>query len=158
MGNGHHRLRGPDQEEPVRAARPLRPAGEPQQRAARGGAARGDLSPRSAFGRIRRTGAPAAAGGETVKRGFAIDVLPRSVARYRATHAVVAIDVFRATTTIVTALQNDRRVFTVPTLDKAAELARLMPHAVLAGEQAGDKPPHFHLQNSPSAFERLSDR
>src|SRR5262249_22511011 len=142
MGNGHHRLRGPDQEEPVRAARPLRPAGEPQQRAARGGAARGDLSPRSAFGRIPRTGAPAAAGGGKPGRGgFPPAGRPRAGPAIRATPGGSPSAFSRPPPPTAPPRQNARRVFTVPTLDKAAELARLMPHAVLAGEQAGDKPP-----------------
>jgi 2-phosphosulfolactate phosphatase len=89
---------------------------------------------------------------------FVIDALPARAQLYRDDHAIVAIDVFRASTTIVTALAGGRRVFPVPTVDEALRLAAELPGALLGGEQAGLQPDGFDLQNSPSEVERLHDR
>jgi 2-phosphosulfolactate phosphatase len=80
------------------------------------------------------------------------------VERYRADHALVAVDVYRATTVMVTALAVGRAVFPVPTLADALASAARMPDALLAGEQAGVVPPGFKLDNSPALLERLPGR
>ncbi len=47
---------------------------------------------------------------------FVIDSLPESAARYRDTHALAVVDVFRATTCIVTALFRGHAVYPVATI------------------------------------------
>lgn len=90
-----------------------------------------------------------------MKPSFAIDALPESAAAYRDTHAVVVVDVFRATTVIVTALARGHRVFPVATIAEAQTVAGHLNDPVLVGEQAGIKPESFHLNNSPAAVARL---
>ena len=87
-----------------------------------------------------------------------IDALPERAACYRNTHAVVAVDAFRATTTIVTALANGRRVFPVATVAEAAEVAAGLPDPLLAGELAGERPANFEINNSPYRLSGRSDR
>ena len=58
-----------------------------------------------------------------MRGSFAITALPEQAPRFGATHAVVAVDVFRATTTIVTALAQGRRVFPVCSEAQALEVA-----------------------------------
>jgi 2-phosphosulfolactate phosphatase len=87
-----------------------------------------------------------------------IDALPEHAARYRDTHAIVAIDAFRATTTIVTALADGRRAFPVATVAEAAEVAKGLPDPLLAGELAGERPANFEINNSPYRLSTRSDR
>lgn len=91
-----------------------------------------------------------------MKHTFAIDALPESAVAYRDTHAVVVVDVFRATTVIVTALSRGHRVFPVATIAEAENVAAHLKDPVLAGEQAGIKPDTFHINNSPAAISRLA--
>lgn len=90
-----------------------------------------------------------------MRPSFAIDALPESAATYRDTHAVVVVDVFRATTVIVTALSRGHRVFPVASIAEAETVAVRLRDPVLAGEQAGIKPESFQLNNSPAAVDRL---
>ena len=77
--------------------------------------------------------------------------------------AVVVIDVFRATTTIVTALANGAR-FVLPAADVEQAIRLYEPYddseAILGGEREGVKIQGFHLGNSPAEYspERVSDR
>jgi 2-phosphosulfolactate phosphatase len=87
-----------------------------------------------------------------------IDTLPESAARYRSTHVIVAVDVFRATTSILTALAAGHRVFPVASVVEALRIAGVLDDPVLAGEQGGLKPGGFDLNNSPAAIDRLADR
>lgn len=89
---------------------------------------------------------------------FVIDALPESAARYRDTHALVAVDVFRATTVIVTALAGGHPVHPVGSLAEARNTADRLRGALLAGEQAGVMPPGFDFDNSPVAAERAPGR
>ncbi len=86
-------------------------------------------------------------------RTFVIDALPESAAGYRSTHALVAVDVFRATSVIVTALAGGHPVYPVGTLHEALNTAGRLRQAILAGEQAGVKPDGFDFDNSPVALE-----
>lgn len=86
-------------------------------------------------------------------RSFVVDALPESAARYRATHALVAVDVFRATTVIVTALAGGHSVYPVGSLAEALNTAGRLRKPLLAGEQAGVKPNGFDFDNSPVALE-----
>lgn len=86
-----------------------------------------------------------------------LDALPERAARYRDTHAIVAVDVFRATTTIVTALAGGRRVYPVASLEEALRIAATLSNPLIAGEQAGTRPDGFELNNSPAAIAALND-
>lgn len=86
-----------------------------------------------------------------------LDALPEQAARYRHTHAIVAVDVFRATTTIVTALAAGRRVYPVASLEEAQRIAKTLHNPLLAGEQTGTRPNGFELNNSPAAIASRND-
>ena len=90
-----------------------------------------------------------------MRRSFAIDSLPESAPRYRATHAIAVADVFRATSCIVTALSRGHRVFPAGTMAEALMTAGRLPDVLLAGEQAGVKPAGFDHDNSPAALDRV---
>ncbi len=87
-----------------------------------------------------------------MRRTFVIDALPERAAAYCSTHAIVAVDVFRAATVIVTALAGGHPVYPVGTLEEAERVAARLRHPLLAGEQAGVTPPGFDLDNSPAAI------
>ncbi len=87
---------------------------------------------------------------------FAIDALPESAARYRDTHALVVVDVFRATTVVVTALACGHRVYPVATLAEAMNVAGTLSHVIFAGEQDGVMPDGFDHNNSPVAIESIA--
>ena len=89
---------------------------------------------------------------------FAITALPEQAPRFAATHAVVAVDVFRATTTIVTALAQGRRVFPVCSEAQALEVASTLADPLLAGEVAGVRPDSFAMNNSPAALQKTAGR
>jgi 2-phosphosulfolactate phosphatase len=93
-----------------------------------------------------------------VSASFLIDSLPERAERYRKDHALVAVDVFRAATVILTALAAGRAVFPVSTVAEAWNAAARLPDAVLAGEQRGVVPAGFDLDNSPALLERLPGR
>jgi 2-phosphosulfolactate phosphatase len=87
-----------------------------------------------------------------------IDYLPESVEKYARQHfAIVAIDVIRATTTIVTAVALGRRCFAVASLRGAYRLAQRLDHPLLIGEIGGDVPPHFDMNNSPAKLALRTD-
>lgn len=86
-----------------------------------------------------------------------IDCFPESVARYRSGYAVVAVDVIRATTTAISAAATGRRCFAVPTVEAARKLAAKLGNALLVGEQKGDLPPGFDLNNSPTLLTGRTD-
>jgi len=91
------------------------------------------------------------------QRTVLIDALPERAGAYGSGYAVVAVDVIRATTTAVTAAATGRRVFPVASLEEARRLASQLPGALLAGEQAGERPADFQLDNSPAAFAARKD-
>jgi 2-phosphosulfolactate phosphatase len=62
---------------------------------------------------------------------------------------VVAVDVIRASTTVVTAVDAGRRCFPVTTVEMAAELGSTLEDPLMVGELGGDVPPGFHITNSP---------
>jgi 2-phosphosulfolactate phosphatase len=63
----------------------------------------------------------------------------------------VCVDVFRATTTAVTALVAGRRCFPAGSLEEAVPLAAALHRPLLVGELGGNMPYGFDLQNSPAA-------
>jgi 2-phosphosulfolactate phosphatase len=86
-----------------------------------------------------------------------IDALPESARRWVATHAVVAVDVIRATTTAVTAVALGRRCFPVSSIAAAHGLRAQLDGALLAGELNGNTPRGFDLGNSPAAIAQRTD-
>jgi len=66
---------------------------------------------------------------------------------------IVVIDVLRATSTIVTAIENGaKNVIPTTTIKEARSLWKKYPQSLLAGERRGFKPQGFHLGNSPREF------
>jgi 2-phosphosulfolactate phosphatase len=86
-----------------------------------------------------------------------IDCFPQSAQKYRDTHAIVAVDVIRATTTAVTAVSVGWRVFPTPSLEAAVPLAARLPHPVLVGELGGNMPYGFDMTNSPAEMALRTD-
>lgn len=91
-----------------------------------------------------------------MSRQVIIDCFPASAARYARSHVIVAVDVIRATTTMVTAVANGWRCFPAASLDDAAALAAEMPDALLAGELGGNKPDGFELTNTPAGMAAMA--
>jgi 2-phosphosulfolactate phosphatase len=87
-----------------------------------------------------------------------IDCFPSCVARYVRTHAIIAVDVIRATTTMVTAVAGGWRCFPASNLDDAAQLRDELPGCLLAGELGGNVPDGFEMNNSPSEIAMREDR
>jgi len=83
-------------------------------------------------------------------------LLPRELPiRPRPELFAVAIDVLRATTSIVVAFQHGcRSILPVASLEEAERARATTPDAVLAGEQGGRRIPGFNLGNSPREFTR----
>jgi 2-phosphosulfolactate phosphatase len=66
---------------------------------------------------------------------------------------IIVIDVLRASSTIITAIENGALgVFPTLTIDQARELARTVPDSILAGERRGLRIPGFTLGNSPLEY------
>jgi 2-phosphosulfolactate phosphatase len=86
-----------------------------------------------------------------------IDCFPESAVLYRDTHAIVVIDVIRATTTATTAVSLGRRVYPCQTTDEAFVLASRIPGAILIGELGGNMPYGFEMTNSPAQVAERSD-
>lgn len=84
-----------------------------------------------------------------------IDYLPESALRYRTGWTVVAVDVIRATTMAVTAVDLGRLCYPVNSVSSAFLMAERLPNPLLAGELNGVMPPGFHMNNSPA---ELADR
>lgn len=70
---------------------------------------------------------------------------------------VVGIDVIRATTTAVTAVNAGRRCYPVGSLEAAVPMAGRLDNPLLVGELGGNMPYGFHLQNSPAEMDRRVD-
>jgi 2-phosphosulfolactate phosphatase len=93
----------------------------------------------------------------TVAPTVAIDFLPQSVALYRADHAIVGVDVIRATTTAVTAAAIGWRCYPTPSLEAAVPLAARLSNPLLVGELGGNMPYGFDLTNSPAELAARTD-
>jgi 2-phosphosulfolactate phosphatase len=70
---------------------------------------------------------------------------------------IVAVDVIRAATTAITAVETGQRCFPVPSIEAAVPLAGRLENPVLAGELGGLKPYGFDLQNSPTEVAERDD-
>ena len=88
---------------------------------------------------------------------FIIDCFPESAQRYKSGYAIVAIDVIRASTTIVTALKKGFRIFPVQSTDEAFILAAALDNPILVGELGGNIPYGFDMTNSPVEVEALQE-
>ena len=71
--------------------------------------------------------------------------------------AFVAVDVIRATTTAVTAVDMGWTCHVAPTLEAALDAASRLPNPLLAGEVGGDMPAGFDITNSPAQLATISD-
>lgn len=91
------------------------------------------------------------------RKTFVIDCFPDSARKYQRGYAVVAVDVIRATTMAITSVALGRRCFPVPSLEAAQAMAASLPHALLAGEVAGDQPDGFEMTNSPAELSLRQD-
>ena len=92
-----------------------------------------------------------------MRKRVVIDCFPESVETYRNGYAIVAVDVIRATTTIVTGVARGRRCFPVPSIEAADLLAAQLTNPLLVGELDGFKPNRFELNNSPAELESRTD-
>jgi 2-phosphosulfolactate phosphatase len=92
-----------------------------------------------------------------MRKTVVIDRLTGSAGRYREGWAIVVIDVIRATTTAVTAVAAGRRCFPAPNADAALEIASNLDNPLLAGEQDGNVPGSFEMDNSPSLLSERTD-
>ena len=86
-----------------------------------------------------------------------IDCFPERARDYWEGHAIVAIDVIRATTTAITSVDRGRRCFPVSTVADALALRARLPDALLVGELRGRTPAGFDLGNSPAALAQRTD-
>lgn len=78
---------------------------------------------------------------------------PSSPPEAAAGHVAVIIDLFRASTTICSALHAGAgEVRPVPDLESAREWKARLPEALLGGERGGLPPPGFDLGNSPAEY------
>jgi 2-phosphosulfolactate phosphatase len=71
------------------------------------------------------------------------------------TDVVVAVDVIRATTTAITAVEAGMRCFPAQTLEEAHELKQRLGDCMLVGELGGSIPDGFDLTNSPATLAAL---
>ncbi|HET9180163.1 MAG TPA: 2-phosphosulfolactate phosphatase [Terriglobia bacterium] len=86
-----------------------------------------------------------------------IDCFPESVESHQDEDAIIAVDVIRATTVVVTAVARGRKCFPVPTLEAAVALAGELSNPLLVGELGGNMPFGFHLNNSPAEIDLRTD-
>ena len=86
-----------------------------------------------------------------------IEVGPPCARRFGSDDAVVVVDVIRAMTTAVTAVERGRRCLPVPSLEAARARASGLRRPLLAGELDGVTPQGFELSNSPAALARRDD-
>ena len=86
-----------------------------------------------------------------------IDYLPSSADRYLPETAIVAVDVFRTTTTAVTCGATGRRCYPAASVDDAMTMAGRLEDPLLVGESGGDRPEGFHMDNSPAQIAARTD-
>lgn len=85
-----------------------------------------------------------------------IDWMPESGAKYGQGWAVIAVDVFRATTTACTAVAAGHRCVPVSTVEEARARAQQLDDPLLAGELHGEPIEGFQMGNSPAAVAALA--
>ena len=94
---------------------------------------------------------------DRLRKRVVIDCFPERVDIYASDHAIVAVDVIRATTTAVTAVSLGRRCFPVETIEAAVALAARLENPLLVGELGGSMPYGFDLNNSPAQLVSRDD-
>jgi 2-phosphosulfolactate phosphatase len=92
-----------------------------------------------------------------MQKAVIIDRLIGSALRYRQGWAIVVVDVIRATTTAITAAASGRRCFPAPSPEAALTIAANLKNPLLAGEQDGDVPGSFEMDNSPALVSERAD-
>lgn len=90
-------------------------------------------------------------------RRVVIDCFPESLESHQDEDAIIAVDVIRATTVVVTAVARGRKCFPVPTLEAAIARADELPNPLLVGELGGNMPFGFDMNNSPADIEVRTD-
>lgn len=95
--------------------------------------------------------------GASRNRTVVIDCFPSSVQHYREGYVIVAVDVIRATTSMVTASAMGRQCFVAPTLVAVWQLAAKLKNPLLVGELRGKMPDGFHMNNSPAELAQRTD-
>lgn len=91
------------------------------------------------------------------KLSVVIDCYFNQIQNFDEDCAFVVIDIFRSSTTSITANELGRRCFFVPSVNAAWNLASKLDNALLVGENGGKKPSGFDLNNSPWAINQRSD-
>jgi len=91
------------------------------------------------------------------KKTVKIDAFPESAFRYLGYDAIVCVDVIRATTTAVTAVAQDRRVFPVASVEDAFVVAGRLKNPLLAGAVKGIQPAGFEIADGPAALVDRAD-
>jgi len=92
-----------------------------------------------------------------MEKSVVIDFLPSSAEHYKSTHAIVAVDVIRASTTVTTALSYGRHVYPARDTDDAFVIGAKLNDPLFAGELGGNVPYGFHLTNSPVQIAALAE-
>lgn len=92
-----------------------------------------------------------------MRKTVVIDCFPECMEAYRNGYAIVAVDVIRATTTVVTGVALGRKCFPAPTLEAAVPLAAKLTNPLLVGELGGSMPYGFDMNNSPAELVMRTD-
>ena len=90
-------------------------------------------------------------------RSVRISCFQDGAAEPLAAAATVCVDVFRATTTVVTVVVAGRRCYPTASVEEAVPLAAVLHRPLLIGELGGNMPYGFDLQNSPAAVAERPD-
>lgn len=85
-----------------------------------------------------------------MSRSVVIDCFFDGDKKYPADYAIVAIDVIRATTTAITAVDLGRDCYPVSSLEMALTVTHFLENPILCGELGGNMPFGFEIQNSPT--------
>jgi phosphosulfolactate phosphohydrolase-like enzyme len=88
-------------------------------------------------------------------RSFVVDAFPDSAFRHRGRDAVACLDVMLASTTLVTAATEGRRVFVASGTAERKALAARHPEALVAGQQASGERGSVEIPDGPCALLRL---
>jgi 2-phosphosulfolactate phosphatase len=92
-----------------------------------------------------------------MEKTFVIDSLPESATRHRSGYAVVVIDVIRATTVAITAVDTGRRTYPVDSMEAAFRLALTLRNPLFAGEINGNPCPGPETSSSLCDLARRGD-
>ncbi len=90
-------------------------------------------------------------------RSVVVDCFPDCAKQYRSSHAIVVVDVIRASTTATTAVSMGRRVYPAMSTDEAFRVAENLPDPLFVGELGGNVPYGFDLTNSPVQVAALTE-